>query len=646
MRPLQNTASSIRMLLCAGFALVCLVSANGIAQIGAIDGEWRHYGGNAGHSKYSPLDQINTDNVHRLGVAWTWISVDEEIRDANDTIRERGSFRSYAYEVTPLVVNGVLYTTTSLGQIAAINPISGETLWSFDPVLYLDGRPAVHGFMTRGLAYWTDGEKERLFYAGGRTYLLSIDPSSGRPDPNFGRGGRVDLKRGLGRTIDPSLYAVSSPPVVAGDVVIVGSAMTEGTDYLEAPPGHVRGFNARTGEVEWVFHTIPQPGEYGYDSWPSEAWSHTGGANVWTHMSVDEELGLVYLPIGTTVPDYYGGHRRGDNLFSNSLVALNAKTGERVWHYQMVHHSVWDYDPPAAPNLIDIVVDGREIKAVAQITKQGFTFVFDRATGEPVWPIEERVVPQSEVIGESTSSTQPFPTKPPLFLTNGATENDLIDFTPEIRAEALEIFQQYNSGPLYTPPALGDNIIRPGWSGGANWWGAAFDPETNNLFVPSWAHFSTVNIQPPQDPNSDLTIRPRVRDLSGPRGLPLFKPPYSQLVAFDMNAGEKLWHEPVGEGPREHPDLQGLELPPMGNFEKLGGPLLTKTMLFIGQGFETNRLGAYDKATGEELWWIQLPARFHAAPITYMADGKQYIVFALGGGVGGEIERLMALALP
>ena len=389
MRPLQNTASSIRMLLCAGFALVCLASANGVAQVGAIDGEWRHYGGNVGHSKYSPLDQINTDNVHRLGVAWTWTSVDEEIRNANDTIRERGSFRSYAYEVTPLMVNGVLYTTTSLGQIAAINPTSGETLWSFDPVLYLDGRPAVHGFMTRGLAYWTDGEKERLFYAGGRTYLLSIDPSSGRPDPNFGRGGRVDLKRGLGRTIDPSLYAVSSPPVIAGDVVIVGSAMTEGTDYLEAPPGHVRGFNARTGEMQWIFHTIPQPGEYGYDSWPPEAWSHTGGANVWTHMSVDEELGLVYLPIGTTVPDYYGGHRLGDNLFSNSLVALNAKTGERVWHYQMVHHSVWDYDPPAAPNLIDIVVDGREIKAVAQITKQGFTFVFDRATGEPVWPIEE-----------------------------------------------------------------------------------------------------------------------------------------------------------------------------------------------------------------------------------------------------------------
>ncbi len=633
-------------LLSALLALSCSLVSTANAQQGTSGTEWLSYGGDSGHSKYSPLDQINADNVQRLEVAWVWDSVDQAIRESNEIIRERGSFRSYAYEVTPLVVDGVLYTTTSLGQITAIDPTSGETLWSFDPVLYVDGRPAVHGFMTRGLAYWTDGEQERLLYAGGRTYLLSVDPATGRLDPEFGRGGRVDLKRGLGRTIDPSLYAVSSPPIVVGDVVVVGSAMTEGTDFREAPPGHVRGFNVRSGEMQWIFHTIPQPGEFGADTWPEDAWEFTGGANVWTMMSADEELGIVYLPVGTTVPDYYGGHRIGDNLFSNSLVALNAETGERVWHYQMVHHSVWDYDPPAAPNLIDIEVDGETIKAVAQITKQGFTFVFDRTTGEPVWPIEERVVPQSRVLGEVTSPTQPFPTRPPLFLTNGATEDDLIDFTPELRAEALEIFQEYNSGPLYTPPAPGDNIIRPGWSGGANWWGAAFDPETQRLFVPSWAHFSTVNISPPDANDSDLTIRPRVRDLSGPRGLPLFKPPYSQLVAFDMNEGEKLWHVPVGEGPSGHADLQGLELPPMGNFEKLGGPLLTRSLLFIGQGFETNRLGVYDKDSGEELWWMQLPSRFHAAPITFMADGKQYIVLALGGGARGEPEQLMGLALP
>lgn len=638
----------LRILAARSLALVTLAFGHsGFAQQGAPNGEWPAYGGDLGHSKYSPLDQINADNVQRLQTAWTWTSVDEEVRNANQVIRERGSFRSYAYEMTPLMVNGVLYATTSLGQIAAIDPISGETLWSYDPVLYVDGRPAVHGFMTRGLAYWTDGVQERLFYAAGRTFLMSIDAKTGQPDRAFNSGGRVDLKRGLGRTIDPALYAVSSPPLVVGDVVIVGSAMTEGTDMKEAPPGHVRAFDVRTGELKWIFHTIPEPGEYGSDTWPADAWQFSGGANVWTLMSADPELGLVYLPVGTTVPDYYGGHRHGDNLFANSLVALDAKTGERVWHFQFVHHSVWDYDPPAAPNLIDIVVDGKPIKAVAQITKQGFTFVFDRATGEPVWPIEERPVPQSTVLGEQTSPTQPFPTKPPLFLTNGATEDDLVDFTPAIKQEALDIFRQYHSGPLYTPPVPGDNIIRPGWSGGANWWGAAFDPDSKILIVPSWAHFSMVHIYPPAaELQSDLMIRPRVRDLSGPRGLPLFKPPYSQLVAFDMNVGEKLWQVPVGEGPKSHAALQGLELPDMGNYEKLGGPLLTKTLLFIGQGFETNRLGVYDKQTGAELWHLDLPARFHAAPITYMAGGKQYIALAVGGGVSGAAERVIAFVLP
>lgn len=623
----------------------CLVVTPAIAQSGAVDGEWRSYGGDAGHTKYSPLDQIDASNVQNLQVAWTWTSVDEEIRQRNEVIRERGSFRSYAYEVTPLMVDGVLYTTTSLGQIAAIDPATGETLWSFDPVLYLEGRPAVHGFMTRGLAYWTDGEQERLFYAAGRVYLLSIDAQTGRLDPEFGNAGRVDLKRGLGRTIDPSQYTVSSPPLVIGDVVVVGSAMTEGTGYQEAPPGHVRGFNVRTGSMQWIFHTIAQAGEFGADSWQGDSGRLSGGANVWTLMSADEELGYVYLPVGSPVTDYYGGHRLGDNLFANSLVALDAETGERIWHFQFVHHTVWDYDPPAAPNLIDITVDGRLIKAVAQITKQGFTFVFDRATGEPVWPIEERPVPQSTVIGEQTSPTQPYPTKPPLFLTNGATEDDVIDFTPELRAEGLAIFRQYQSGPLYTPPAPGDNIVRPGWSGGANWWGAAFDPESGHLYVPSWAHFSLVHMNPGDPERSDMMIRPQVRNLSGPQGLPLFKPPYSQLVAFDMNRGEKLWGVPVGNGPRDHEALRGLELPRLGNFEKLGGPLLTKTLLFIGQGFETNRLAAYDKQSGEELWWMDLPARFHASPITYMVDGKQYIVLAVGGGVGGATEQLIALAL-
>lgn len=613
------------------------------AQTGSTTAEWRFYGGDPGHTKYSPLDQITKDNVGQLKIAWTWTSVDETLRAENPVIGNGRRFRTYAHEVTPLLVDGVLYTTTNLGQVAAIEPTTGETLWSYDPGLYLDGRPAVHGFLTRGLTYWSDGEESRLFYAGGRTFLVSINPKTGEPDASFGSNGRVNLTRGLGRTIDPSQYAVSSPPVVAGTTIVVGSAMTEGTGRQEAPPGHVRGYDVRTGEMKWIFHTIPQPGEYGHETWGNESWKRAGGANVWSNMSVDPELGYVYLPVGSPVTDYYGGHRPGDNLFANSLVCLDAETGERVWHFQFVHHAVWDYDLPAAPNLIDITVDGRDIKAVAQITKQGFTFVFDRATGEPVWPIEERAVPQSTVAGEQTSPTQPYPTKPPLYLTNGALETDLIDFTEELRAEALETYAQHTAGPLYTPPALGGNIIRPGWSGGANWWGAAFDPETARLYVPSWAHFSFV-VMEPGDASSDMTIRPRVSNLPGPQGLPLFKPPYSQLVALDMNAGSRVWGVPLGDGPRRHDALRGLDLPPLGNYEKSGGPLLTKTLLFIGQGIESKSLRVFDKDTGYEVFELELPARSSSAPITYMAAGTQYIVLAIGGG--GATEQLIGLALP
>ena len=614
------------------------------AQTGADPAEWRFYGGDPGHTKYTPLDQITADNVDRLRIAWTWTSVDEKLRAENPVIGQGRRFRTYAWEVTPLVVDGVLYTTTNLGQAAAVDPATGETLWSYDPGLYLDGRPAVHGFLSRGLAWWSDGEDARLLYAGGRTWLVSVDAKTGEPDPDFGLNGRVDLTRGLGRTIDPSQYAVSSPPVVVGDTVVVGSAVTEGAGRKEAPPGHVRGYDVRTGEMKWIFHTIPQPGEFGHETWGNDSWKWAGGANVWTNMSADPALGYVYLPVGSPVTDYYGGHRPGDNLFANSLVCLDAETGRRVWHFQFVHHTVWDYDLPAAPNLIDVTVDGREIAAVAQITKQGFTFVFDRATGEPVWPIEERPVPPSTAPGERTSPTQPYPTKPPPYLTSGALESDLIDFTDELRAEALEIYRRHTAGPLYTPPALGGNIVRPGWSGGANWWGAAFDPETGRLYVPSWAHFSFVVLEPGDPARSDLAVRPRVSNLPGPRGLPLFKPPYSQLAALDMNAGELRWSVPLGDGPRGHEALRGLDLPPLGNYEKSGGPLLTKTLLFIGQGIESNRLRAFDKETGRELFETALPARSSSAPISYLAGGRQYVVLAVGGG--GDREQLVALALP
>jgi quinoprotein glucose dehydrogenase len=626
-------------------APVLILSLSSEAQRDIGNREWRRYGGDLGNSKYSELDQINHANVHDLRIAWTWTSIDELVKTRNAKIRENPILRSYGYEATPLMVGGTLYTTTSLGQVAALDPKTGRTKWSYDAAFYLEGRPAVHGFVTRGLAYWTDGSKRRLLFAGGQAWLISIDIESGKPDPHFGRNGRVDLTQGLGRAINRAQYTVTSPPLIVGDVAVVGSAITEDSGYREAPPGHVRGYDVRTGQMKWIFHTIPQPGEYGNDTWGNESWKFSGGANVWTLMSADEELNYVYLAVASPVTDFYGGHRPGDNLFANSLVCLNVTSGQRVWHFQLVHHTVWDYDLPAAPIVMDLTVDGRPIKAVAQITKQGFVFAFDRKTGQPVWPIEERAVPQSSVPGERTSPTQPYPTKPPMFAVAGITEDDVIDLTPELKTEALGILRRHHFGPLYTPPSLGSTIIRPGQSGAANWWGGAFDLMTGRLYVPSWNHYSLVTMEEHPDPRrSDLAVWPHVTSLNGPRGLPLVRPPYGLLTAFDMNRGERLWAVPLGDGPRNHPALKDLGLPSLGAHERQGGPLLTKTLLFIGQGSQSAKFRAFDKTTGQELWVMDLPARSSAAPMTYLIDGRQFVVLAIGGG---ELpDQLIALALP
>ena len=623
------------------------------SQAGVKNNEWHAYGGDQGHTKYSPLDQIDRSNVHRLQIAWRWQSIDEDIKKTQPKAQDPKdrTFRTYLNEVTPLMIGGVLYTSTSYGQIAAIDAGTGKTLWSFDPALYHEGRPPVHGFLTRGLGYWTDGKQQRLFYTGGLAYLLSIDPKTGKPDPAFGLGGRVDLKEGLGRRFEPRLYTVNSAPLVTRDVVIVGSAMPEnvsGGVEKDMPPGHVRAYDVRTGKMKWIFHTIPQPGEFGHETWENGSWATAGGVNVWTHMSADEELGYVYIPIGSPMNDFYGGQRHGDNLFASSLVCLEAATGKRVWHYQFVHHPIWDYDPPAAPTLLDLKIDGKEIKAVAQVTKQGFIFVFDRATGKAIFPIEERPVPQSTLPGERTAPTQPFPVKPEPFVKFGVSEDDVIDFTPELRKEALEILRKFDFGPPYTPPTERGTIVKPGYSGGANWWGAAVDPENGHLYVPSWAAFSMAAMRK-QDPDKAVTYAPvgnagaTLAGVAGPRGLPLFKPPYSSITAYDMNRAEKLWSVPHGDGPRDHSELKALNLPPLGGFEKPGGPLLTKTLLFIGQGLISAKFRAFDKKTGEEVWEIDLPAKSSAAPITYLLGGKQYIVVAVGGG--DEPDGLVALAL-
>jgi quinoprotein glucose dehydrogenase len=611
--------------------------------------EWRAYAGDNTSSKHSPLDQINKDNVKNLRVAWRWICPDEDIIKAR-------SIRTWLNEATPVMAGGVLYVSTSLSQAAAIDAATGKTLWVYDPKSYENGfTPTNLGWLHRGVAYWADGDGQRILYGTGDAYLVALNAKTGKPISTFGDNGRIDLTQGLRRPIDRRFYAVTSPPVICRDVVIIGSSIFDFPVRKDMPPGDVRGFDARTGKLLWTFRAIPQKGEFGYETWEGDAADYTGNANVWTMMSADDELGYVYLPMSTPSNDFYGGHRHGSGLFGECLVCIEAKTGKRVWHYQFVHHGVWDYDLPAAPNLVDITVGGKKIKAVAQVTKQGFCFVFDRVTGKPVWDIEERPVPQSKVSGEKTSPTQPFPTKPPPFDRQGVTENDVIDFTPELKQQALEILRKYDFGPLFTPPTEKGTIYLPGWAGGANWAGAAFDPETGLLYVPSITSPIVVTLRKPTFPPSPANFVGQVTPLTGPQGLPLFKPPFGRLTAIDLNKGEHAWQIPLGNGPRDHPALRGLILPPLG-YPRRGCPLLTKTLLFIGQEGSTGRtltggfildapkFRALDKKTGKTIWEMDLPANATGAPMTYMMNGKQFIVVPIGGS--GAPAELVALSLP
>ncbi len=624
-----------------------LLLGSGAATRGA-DGEfeWRHYGGDLGSSKYSPLDQITKDNAAQLKAAWVWESPDLPLQKEN---RRLGSF---AHEITPIQVGDTLYTSTSLAQVVAIDAKTGKNKWVFNPKTYEEGRPTNLGFIHRGIAYWTDGAQERLYLAAHDGSLWCIDAKTGTAVSEFGDGGKIDLTAAIPRAQKARNYTCTSPPVICRDVVAVGSSISDGPQFKEAPRGDIQAFDVRTGKPAWLFHVIPQEGEFGNETWENNSWEYTGNANVWTLMSADEELGYMYLPFSTPTNDWYGGQRLGDNLFAESLVCVDAKTGERVWHFQTVHHGLWDYDLPGAPVLCDIKVDGQPIKAVAQITKTGFTFVFDRATGKPVWPIEERPVPQSTVPGERASPTQPFPTKPAPYELQGSTEENLIDFTPELRAEAVTILNEYDHGPLFTPPTERGTINLPGWAGGANWWGAAFDPETGLFYVPSISMNIVVKLNKPDPARSNLDY---VRGgpafagaVPGPKGLPLFKPPWGRITAIDLNTGDHAWMVPHGDGPRQLvSELAGRDVGPLGSGG--GGPLLTKTLLFVGQGAGgrgarggggANVLRAFDKATGEVVAAVELPAAPSGTPMTYAVDGKQYIVLATNDG------KMVALSLP
>ena len=657
----------------AGVILVVAVGFGAVAPAQAQTpvGEWRHYGADLAGTKYSPLDQIDRDNVDQLDVAWRW---------RTDNFGPRLDFY---YQATPLMIGGVLYTTAGWSRnVVAIDGATGETLWMYRRDEGERGeRAPIRAAAGRGVAYWTDGRgDERIIHVTRGYRLVALDAKTGVPVSSFGAGGTVDLYENLNTGLDrPPIengqIGVNSPATVVGDVIVVGAALRATAPAPEFPAGFVRGFDARTGEQLWIFHTIPQPGEFGNDTWENDSWRYSGNTGVWAPMSADEELGYVYLPVETPTNDLYGGHRPGDNLFAESLVCLDAKTGERVWHFQFVHHGVWDYDTPTAPALVDITVGGRRIKAVAQVTKQAFTYVFDRVTGEPVWPIEERPVPQSNVPGEQTAPTQPFPTRPAPFDRQGVSGDDLLDFTAELNAEARRIASEYRMGPLYTPPILaGDGGLRallmlPHMTGGANWQGGAVDPETGILYVASVTNPTVAGLA--NDPGRStmdyvqgraqrrrgpaaLEQRQGCGDI-GPLGLPLIKPPWGRITAIDLNTGDHLWMAANGDTPdcvKDHPALSGVEIPRTGKPER-SGILATRTLLFAGEGagvFATPTWAggpmfyAYDKQTGAIVWEFELPKNQSGIPMTYMVDGRQYIAMAVS--TRGEPAELLALALP
>ena len=656
------TRSSPRLLVLGALSLVSVALVappSAQAQSARPAGEWHATGGDHTNTKYSPLDQITAENFTDLEIAWRWTSISTDVTDRLESVRPNG------FKTTPLMADGLVYLSTSVGQVAALDAGTGDLVWSYDPRSYerMEFPPASMGWQHRGVAYWQDDQSDdaRIFIALHDLRLLALNARTGELYPDFGDAGLVDLSGSLGREVNPVRLTHSSPVAIARDVVVIGSIVQDTNLTLkEASPGHVRGFDARTGEMTWIFHTIPQEGELGVDTWEDDSWRYSGHTNVWGTLAVDDELGLVYLPTGTPTNDYYGGMRRGDNLFAESIVAVDIETGERVWHFQAVHHGLWDYDFPTAGNLLDITVDGRVIKAIAQTSKQAFVYVLDRATGEPVWPIEERPVPQGDVPGEWYSPTQPFPTKPAAFDLQGVTEDDLIDFTPELRAEALQIVaESARLGPLFEPPVLRGSrkpvIQAPGTGGGVNWPGSAVDPETGRIFIPSQTRLRTVELVPYEAPaTTGYFTDPWASAIPGPQGLPIVKPPYKRITAIDLNTGEHVWMTAHGDGPRNHPALKGLDLPALGGHlgPNAGGPLVTKTLLIVNSGARdvpsiedvAATLTAYDKDTGEYLGSVRLPAVPQGNPITYLHEGKQYIMVAIGGRRNATPE-LIALAL-
>jgi quinoprotein glucose dehydrogenase len=656
------------------------------AQRGAPAGEWPTYGGDLGHTRYAPLDQIDATNFSRLEIAW---------RFKTDSL---GPNREFNFQSTPLMVDGVIYSTAgSRRAVVALDAGNGELLW----IHRLDegerGQVAPRQLSGRGLAYWANGDDKRIVYVTPGYQMIALDARTGDRVASFGNNGIVDLKQNIDQNLDPldREIGLHATPIVAKNVIIVGAAHPTGANptTARATKGYVRGFDARTGDRLWIFHTVPMRGEFGTESWLRDSNEYTGNTGVWAQISVDPELETVYLPVEEATGDYTGIDRPGDNLFSETLVAVDLNTGERKWHFQLVHHGIWDFDIPAAPILFDTVVDGRPVKAVAQPTKQAFLYVFDRVTGRPLWPIDERPVPKGDVPGEWYSPTQPIPTRPKGYDRQGITENDLIDFTPELRREALEVVAWHKMGPLFTPPVVSNingplgTLMVPSQDGGTNWQGGSFDPETNILYVASGSTVVSKAVVPPYPGQSEMAyiegnavtgprttggsgsaagggrseFRPTERRQLTPddpsrgppklalavQGLPLLKPPYGRISAIDMTRGEILWQVAHGETPddiKSHPLLQGLTIPRTGQAGS-PGTLVTKTLLVSGERLNTTTpegvgamLRAYDKGTGREVGAVYMPAPQSGSPMTYLHGGEQYLVVAVSGAqYAGEL---------
>jgi quinoprotein glucose dehydrogenase len=603
------------------------------------DGDWRAYGRDPGGNRFSTLAQIDRSNVGRLRRAWTYHTGDKEPRPDS---------RPTAFETTPLAVEGTLYLSTPSGRVVALDGDTGRERWAFEP-LPRPGQSAPARGAHRGVSYWEspDRQDRRILYGTPDGRLVALDARSGRLRADFGENGIVDLRSGVADRWPQARLGVSSPPAIFRNLVITGSHLQEfpGT----GPAGDVRAYDVRTGALAWRFRTVPRPGEPGSETWEGKGWKDRSGANVWSVMSVDVERGLVFLPIGSATYDFYGGDRKGHNLFANALVALDAATGKRRWHFQTVHHDVWDYDLPAQPILLGVRRGGREVAAVAQLTKSGFVFVLDRVTGEPLFPVEERPVPRSELPGEATSPTQPVPLRPPPLVRQEITREQLSTVTPEHNRRCAALFDSAKPGPLFTPPGLELRLTFPGTLGGANWSGAAFDPTRRRLYV-NVNEVGALGRMIETGPDAPLPYR-----RSGPDGeytrfwdeslWPCQQPPWGTLNAVDLDEGKIAWTVPLGVVDA----LAALGMPPTGA-PNLGGAIATAGGLVFIAATNDARFRAFDAADGRELWSDRLEANGHATPMTYRgSSGRQYVVIAAGGG--GYFSRqtsdaLAAYALP